>query len=336
MPTKDQGESLPPATSIAQQLRTVFLSLNGLAHPKEINRATNTTHNNINTQQTRYETDGFGTPQTLGGGNMSATADHKTNDTLRGLAGRSNPNPQQLAGHQPSRRIRGQRRRRPPYHNNNNNNNETRQRTNNSPRMSNNPINKNTRANIRLMTLNIQGRGSNSIYDERHKWHAINRMLVSEKIGILCLQETHLTQDQTDEINNVYTNVKIFSSIDPNQPNAQGVAIALNGRITNMRNVKVTDMIPGRAILMELPWHKNEILTILNIYAPNESNKNKDFWKNLNEKWSNRNSTLPFPDIMTGDFNMTEDQINGSNGANDPTETTNAIAKLKQSLNHCD
>jgi hypothetical protein len=49
-----------------------------------------------------------------------------------------------------------------------------------------------------------------------------------------------ISSNQTDEINNVYMNLKIFSSIDPDHPNAQGVAIALNGQITNTQNIKTT------------------------------------------------------------------------------------------------
>ena len=56
-----------------------------------------------------------------------------------------------------------------------------------------------------------------------------------------------------------------INSINPDQPNAAGIAAILNKESTNVEGI------PGRALLMSHPWHKKEILTSLTLYAPNDS-----------------------------------------------------------------
>jgi exonuclease III len=191
---------------------------------------------------------------------------------------------------------------------------------------------KNTRANIKLATLNIQGRGSNSLYDGKHKWHALNKMIISQKIGILCAQETHLTEEQTEAINSLHRNIKVFSTIDPTQPNTKGVAIAVNRKITNAQQAQAKTLIPGRALLLEIPWHANKLLMVLAIYTPNENNKNKTFWDDLYKLWERDDTTLPYSDVLLGDFNMVEDPTDRSTGSTDPIEMVNALANLKSKL----
>lgn len=58
-------------------------------------------------------------------------------------------------------------------------------------------IKKNMRANIKLGTLNIQGRGATTIYNSNHKWNKINRLMRTHRLSILAVQETHLDEDQT-------------------------------------------------------------------------------------------------------------------------------------------
>lgn len=300
--------------------------------------STHFTNDNNSTNNT-VQTDGIGFTRTSGRGEVSAAAGHQPNENLSGYAG-ENTHPASTEQLPPSRRVGGR-----CFNRHNQNNPETteqveldtRTRPNPNPRIDPNTSKKNTRANINIATLNVQGRGSTSLFDEKHKWHAINRMIQSEKIGILCTQETHLSPDQTTEINEFCSrNIKIFSTYDPIHPNSKGVAIALNKKITDVDNAKSTEIIQGRALLLETKWHGNEILTILAIYAPNKTTKNKDFWTTLTEKWTSPNSTLPFPDIMLGDFNITEDTIDCNNGEPDPIETTTALHNLKEALSLID
>jgi hypothetical protein len=59
--------------------------------------------------------------------------------------------------------------------------------------------------------------------------------------------------------------------------NAQGVTIILNKELANIKGIEQQDVIPGRAMLIILPWHSNLSLTILNIYALNAHSENQTF-----------------------------------------------------------
>jgi exonuclease III len=87
----------------------------------------------------------------------------------------------------------------------------------------------------------MRGRGGD-------KWHCINQLLRDKKIGILALQETHLSDQLVDSLETLYhKRIKIFHSCNPNTNNAKGVAIVLNKELTNTYNINTHVLVPGRA-----------------------------------------------------------------------------------------
>jgi len=72
----------------------------------------------------------------------------------------------------------------------------------------------------------MRGGGSASTHD---KWHGVNQLLRDNKLGVLCPQETHITDDQLQNINKLFERQLIaFNSPDPQTPNARGVAFVLS------------------------------------------------------------------------------------------------------------
>lgn len=61
----------------------------------------------------------------------------------------------------------------------------------------------------------------------------------------------------------------------------------------------------GRALLVIIPWRKDDSLKILAIYAPNDPQTNQYFWDHVHSKLRG----LPKPDIMLGDFNLKTKRI---------------------------
>ncbi|KAJ7102971.1 Endonuclease/exonuclease/phosphatase, partial [Mycena crocata] len=197
----------------------------------------------------------------------------------------------------------------------------------------NNPkISRNTRAQITVATLNIKGRGADSIRSSKHKWHDVHRMLFDNKIGILAVTETHLSAAQSIEIENDHVlgkRMRIFNSIDTEKPNSKGVAIVLNHDITNTVGVKVRRLIPGRAILAVIPWHGRSTMTILALYAPADSmTENRIFWEKLYDMWMTQD--LPVPDMTLGDTNIVEDPTDRFPHRADNAAAVEALAKFKQ------
>ncbi|KAF9234529.1 Endonuclease/exonuclease/phosphatase [Melanogaster broomeanus] len=157
------------------------------------------------------------------------------------------------------------------------------------------------------------------------KWLHINQVIRDQKIGILALQETHLSKLEENSINQIFQDRLHL-------PNARGVAIVINKQLTNWKGVQTFELIPGRAVLAKLPWHKDACLNVLNIYAPNDSSTNAEFWELLLMKMEMN----PKPDILLGDFNLVEDALDRLPPHADARRATEALAKLKMALNLVD
>ncbi|KAJ7036142.1 Endonuclease/exonuclease/phosphatase, partial [Mycena alexandri] len=158
--------------------------------------------------------------------------------------------------------------------------------------------------------------------------------MFDERIGIMAVGETHLTEAQIEDIENAVggrNRLRIFNSIDPDHPNKGGVAVVLNKDITNVENIQVRRLIPGRAILVKIPWHGKLTLTVLAVYAPaGTPTENKAFWEELHHLWMTEN--LPVPDVLLGDMNIVEDAIDRLPHRADDAGPAHALADFKRIL----
>lgn len=138
-----------------------------------------------------------------------------------------------------------------------------------SPREAARREGKRMRANITLATLNINGRSS---ADEsmRQKWNHIHFLVKDKRIGILAIQETHLTQENLDILTGLYgKRLAFFTSNNPENRNSAGVAFIVNKELVNVKDIYHREIIPGRAACLSIHWQDGEKLTIMNVYAPN-------------------------------------------------------------------
>ncbi|KIJ43118.1 hypothetical protein M422DRAFT_253621 [Sphaerobolus stellatus SS14] len=121
--------------------------------------------------------------------------------------------------------------------------------------------------------------------------------------------------------------IQILSSIDNENPNSKGVAFLLNKQLTAWKEAQGIEIIPGRALLLCLPWHNDKTLNILTIYAPNASTENQTFWSDLHRKW--QADGLPTIHMLLGDFNLVEDSIDRLPAHNDLHGPREALANFK-------
>ncbi|KAJ7168416.1 Endonuclease/exonuclease/phosphatase, partial [Mycena crocata] len=162
------------------------------------------------------------------------------------------------------------------------------------------------------------------------KWIHINQIVRDRKIGILALQETHLSPNDVEDIHKVFEKrLQIYATIDPASPQSKGVAIVINKEISNIIGIKTHELIPGRALHLTIPWHAEAELTVLAVYAPNDAEENARFLDLLEVKTRN----LRKPDIVLGDFNMVEDGIDRLPHHKDPNVVVEAMRKLKSKHN---
>lgn len=183
---------------------------------------------------------------------------------------------------------------------------------------------KNTKAHLLIASLNMRGRGQ--IGNDRlskDKWLHISQVMRERKIGVLAIQEAHMTDDMADSLNALFkSRLRILHSQGDN-PNAAGVAFVINRDMTNADQATANELVPGRAMSVTVPWHGDLNLTLLNVYAPNQSAANGDFWNDLTNLYSGTGRRRP--DVMLGDLNLVEDSLDRIPGRPDNTNATAAL-----------
>lgn len=190
-------------------------------------------------------------------------------------------------------------------------------------------LRKNTRANIKVATLNLRGAAGQTT---SRKWRDLNECFKRRAIGVAAVQETHnIEVDELRKINQTpgYC-IHIIHSGDPEKPNSAGIAIVLNKYLTRWQEATAKVIIPGRAIHVTLPWLENSTLHLLVVYAPNEPGKNASFWKKIREEWRTR--TLPKPDVLLGDFNLTENPLDREPTSLSMSGANSELFRLKADL----
>jgi hypothetical protein len=61
-------------------------------------------------------------------------------------------------------------------------------------------IKKNTQASLKIASLNIRGRGPTG----NNKWNHINQIMKEQRLGVLAIQEAHLTQEHVDNLHTLF------------------------------------------------------------------------------------------------------------------------------------
>lgn len=73
------------------------------------------------------------------------------------------------------------------------------------------------RGAMKIVTLNIRGAG---LELTKYKWGKINNIIMRERIDILVVQETHLNEENTKELNETYEKkLHFISTLDETSSN---------------------------------------------------------------------------------------------------------------------
>ncbi|KAK0489653.1 hypothetical protein EDD18DRAFT_1110007 [Armillaria luteobubalina] len=97
---------------------------------------------------------------------------------------------------------------------------------------------KSTKAWWMVESLNMKGRGSQTA--ERSKWSDINLMM-KERRSVQTLFSKQLSIH--------------YSACEENPTGKSGVAIVLNKDLVKTEEAEMMELIPGRALLLQAPWH---------------------------------------------------------------------------------
>ncbi len=126
------------------------------------------------------------------------------------------------------------------------------------------------RITLQVASLNINGYGNLVRDHENNKWGKLYRMMSEHRIGVLLLQETHLTNERKAAIHSMFARkLKVFHSAHPDAPTQkEGVAIVLNSRYVSTKGATAKEIVPGRALQLALPDSGGDTRHILCLYAP--------------------------------------------------------------------
>ena len=130
----------------------------------------------------------------------------------------------------------------------------------------------------------------------------INQLLRDNRIAVLALQETHLDERRAAAVMAVFGEfiTVVTSACDVNGTGARGVAFVINKRLLKNAEFTVTDLYPGRAVLIDLKWTEGRRLRLLNVYGPNDMTESANFWKTLGNMRVLRSRGA---DVVLGDAN---------------------------------
>ncbi len=188
---------------------------------------------------------------------------------------------------------------------------------------------------MQIASLNINGFGNLVRDHPDNKWGRVYRMMSDQRIGILLVQEAHLTCERKAAIHRMFARkLKIFHSEHPDAPTQrEGVAIVLNARYTNVSSATAIEVVPGRAIQVTLTCQGGDTRSILCIYAPtsNGVEERKTFFKEV-RKFYEGHPEHPKPHLMAGDFNNVEDNLDRLPIGEGPDQSILALDELKLSL----
>ena len=192
-----------------------------------------------------------------------------------------------------------------------------------------------SRASLKIASLNICGRTANADGVRQEKWFEINRLMTEHQLGILAVQETHMTDELERSFRQLFSrSLDLYHSPSPVSTNAAGVAIVINKSTIKTDSLSHHTLIEGRAILTELPWQTDESLRILVVYAPNHPRDNQLFWEQLTEIFE-CNPKLN-PDVILGDLNIVEDGLDRAPGHMDDASAVEALRILKDQVGVAD
>ncbi|KAI0667421.1 Endonuclease/exonuclease/phosphatase, partial [Trametes maxima] len=185
-----------------------------------------------------------------------------------------------------------------------------------------------SKARLRIATLNMRGYSGSGEGSGTAKWMLINQLARDEKVAVLALQETHLSNERLAELNRLFgPQLEVVASQDPeNELGARGVAFAINRRVLKDAVVRFGVVVPGRAATLQIQWSETRTLKVMNVYGPNVQSDGEAFWVELNR------SRLGRIDLMVGDFNVVEEATDRLPAREDASRNVNALDTLKKKL----
>jgi hypothetical protein len=129
--------------------------------------------------------------------------------------------------------------------------------------------------------------------------------LREQKVGVLIVGEAHLDNRHKIDVDNLFGRaIKVEFTPDETAPAARaGLAFVLNKGLVETADIKSTEIVPRRAMILDMKNADRSPLSILGVYTPNRPSENAAFWNKIKTYYVNRPRTRR-PDVFGGDLNI--------------------------------
>ncbi|KAI0746605.1 Endonuclease/exonuclease/phosphatase [Daedaleopsis nitida] len=159
--------------------------------------------------------------------------------------------------------------------------------------------------------------------------------MTEARIGVLLLQETHLTAERVSFVEHMFKGkIKIIYSLHPLRPTQkEGVAVVINCRLVDPKSVEHVEVEAGRALQVSLPWNNGSKMSILCMYAPTSDGESarRQFFERVREFYLAHPRVLR-PSMMAGDFNNVEDVVDRLPVGGEGDSSVTALDDLKAAV----
>ena len=164
------------------------------------------------------------------------------------------------------------------------------------------------------------------------KWSTVYQTINDHKIVVLALQETHLDNNLLTSVHKCFgKRLSIVNSKLLGNPRAStGVTFVLNRALIAPKDLVVMELIEGHALAIKFKWHNDDEVSLINVYAPNTRSEHQNFWELIDTRRCSK--SLRCPDMLLGDFNVTEELIDWALAHLDDTNAIAALRNLQQCL----
>ncbi|KAJ7720533.1 hypothetical protein B0H16DRAFT_1738789 [Mycena metata] len=136
---------------------------------------------------------------------------------------------------------------------------------------------KTLKASLKISGLNIKGNGDD-------KWYRVWQEMRETRTAVMIVGEAHMDDALKSQMNTLFARqLRVEFTPDPTAPRVRaGLAIVLNKSLVLTEGVKTWEIVPGRALLLEmLNVDGKKPLSILGVYALNPPGENAEFWRTI-------------------------------------------------------
>ena len=176
---------------------------------------------------------------------------------------------------------------------------------------------------LKIATINIKGKTQGP--NKRSKYKDLTTIMRKERIAIVIATETKMTKTEAHKQEQMNPKIRIITNCNTNTK--EGIAVIINKELESQIKIEHTTIIENRASEIKIEWKQNTYKTIA-IYSPNPNKEKILFYKDLKDKINWGETELN--NILMGDFNMTEEDIDRMPPRPEDSKVKQAFGKIKR------